>query len=102
MRTIFPPPLTKLNCPWQTALLFRGVPGFFRWAEYCQVSYNMLSAMFHISIGNRCGGEKSRVKVAGFVITFVMFAAQRKALFHGEGALFVLIEYFALLRRMGG
>ena len=57
--------------------------------------------MFHIAIGNRCGAEKSRIKVAGFVSTFVMFAANRKALFHGEGALFPTIEFFTLLRSRG-
>ena len=101
MRTIFSPPLTKLTCPWETALLFRDAPGFFRWAEYCQVSFNMLAAMFHIAIGKRCATESSRTKVAGFVSTYVLFAAQRKALFHGEGALFIIIEYLTLLRRRG-
>ena len=61
----------------------------------------MLAAMFHIAIGKRCATEKSRVKVAGFASTYVMFAAQRKAIFHGEGALFVMIEFFTLLRRRG-
>ena len=101
MRTIFSPPLTKLVCPWQTALLFRDSPGFFRWAEHCKVSTDTLAAMFHIAIGKRCGAENSRVKVAGFVSTYVMFAAQRQALFYGEGALFSLIEFLTLLKRRG-
>ena len=101
MRTIFSPPLTKSVCPWQTALLFRGAPGFFRWAEYCKVSADTLAAMFHIAIGKRCATGKSRTKVDGFVGTYVMFAAQRQALFYGEGALFAMTEYLTLLRRRG-
>ena len=84
-----------------TALLFRDVPGFSRWAEHCQVSHDLLAAMFNIAIGKRCGAEKSRIKVAGFVSTFVVFAVNRKALFHGQGSLFPLIEFFTLLRRRG-
>ena len=61
----------------------------------------MLAAMFHIAVGKRCGTEKSRVKVAGFVSTYVMFAAQRQAIFYGEGAVFISIEFFSLLKRRG-
>lgn len=65
------------------------------------MSFDMLAAMFRIAVGKRCAAEKSRIKVAGFVITYVTFAAQRKALFHGEGALFAMIEFLTLLRRRG-
>ena len=61
----------------------------------------MLAAMFRIAIGKRRTTEKSKIKVSGFVCTSVMFASHRQALFHGDGALFVLIEFFALLRRGG-
>ena len=65
------------------------------------MSFDTLAAMFHIAIGKRFGTERSRVKVAGFVSTYVMFAAHRQALFYGEGAVFVLIEFFTLLKQRG-
>ena len=102
MRAIFSgPPPNEDEIFVETSLFFRGVSGFFLWAEFFHASHEMIAAMFHIAIGNRCGAEKSRIKVAGFVSTFVMFAANRKALFHGEGALFPTIEFFTLLRSRG-
>ena len=57
--------------------------------------------MFHIAIWKRCGAGKSRIKVAGFVSTLVMFAANRKAPCHGECALFQMIEFSTSLRSRG-
>ena len=101
LRTIFSPPLKKLTCVWQTAKLFRGAPGFFRYAEWCRVGTELLEACFRLAIGKRCVTNKTQLKAAGFVSAFVLFAVDKQHHFYGFEALFALILYFSGLKNRG-
>ena len=101
MGTIFPPPLKKLKCPWQAALLFRDAPGFFRYAERCRVEPGVLEACFRPAIGKRCATSKPQALASGFVSAFVLFAVEKQAQYYGVDTLFVLVEFFTKLRLRG-
>ena len=103
LRTIFPPPLRKLKCPWETALLFRDAPGFFRYAEVCKVEPDALEACFRTAVGKRCVTLKSQVKAAGFVSAFVFYAVAKSPpqSFFGAECLFVMVEFLTKLKERG-
>ena len=95
------PPLRKITCVWQTAKLFRGAPGFFRYAEWCSVGTELPGTCFRLAMGRRCAANKTQLRAAGFVSAFVMFAVGKQRHFFGFEALFALILYFTGLGDRG-
>ena len=60
----------------------------------------MLAAMFHIAVGKRCGSEIHASKWLALLAHMSCFQPNARR-FSGEGAVFVLIEFFTLLNRRG-